>query len=207
VPLRSDKEKREVNKLDTVFSGVGGQGVVVLSDIYCEAAMLDGFDVAKAEVHGMAQRGGSIVAYARIGEKVESPLIETGRADVLVGFEILETARALPMLKGDGDVIVNLKYIPPSLAGLSVKPKKPQELLWVLHEKARVHEVDGAGIAEKLGNPLVVNTVLLGALSALSVVPVKAESFQQAIAGRLKEKYLNITLKAFQLGRETVLKS
>ena len=196
-----------MSKLDTVFSGVGGQGVVVLSDIYCEAAMLDGFDVAKAEVHGMAQRGGSIVAYARIGDKVESPLIETGKADVLVGFEILETARALPMLKRDGDVIVNLKYIPPSSAGLSVKPKKPQELLQVLHEKARVHEVDGAGIAEKLGNPLVVNTVLLGALSALSVIPVKAESFQQAIAGKLKEKYVNINLKAFQLGRETVLKN
>ncbi len=85
--------------LDIVFSGVGGQGVVVLSDIYCEAAILDGFDVAKAEIHGMAQRGGSIVAFTRIGAKVESPLIETGRADVLVGFEILETARALPCSK------------------------------------------------------------------------------------------------------------
>jgi indolepyruvate ferredoxin oxidoreductase beta subunit len=88
-------------KLDVVFSGVGGQGVVVLSDIYCEAAMLEGFDVAKAEIHGMAQRGGSIVAYTRIGEKVESPLIETGKADVIVGFEILETARS-PMLKPAG---------------------------------------------------------------------------------------------------------
>ncbi len=73
-------------KLDVVFSGVGGQGVVVLSDIYCEAAMLDGFDVAKAEVHGMAQRGGSIVAYARIGGKVESPLIETGKSRRDCGF-------------------------------------------------------------------------------------------------------------------------
>ena len=72
--------------LDIVFSGVGGQGVVVLSDIYCEAAMLDGFDVAKAEIHGMAQRGGSIVAYTRIGTKVESPLIETGKADAHRGF-------------------------------------------------------------------------------------------------------------------------
>ena len=100
--------------LDIVFSGVGGQGIVVLSDIYCEAAMLDGFDVAKAEIHGMAQRGGSIVAFTRIGAKVESPLIETGKADVLVGFEILETARALPMLKKNGTVIVNKKYIPPN---------------------------------------------------------------------------------------------
>src|SRR4030065_659060 len=98
--------------LDIVFSGVGGQGVVVLSDIYCEAAMLEGFDVAKAEIHGMAQRGGSIVAFARIGTKVESPLIETGKADAVVGFEILETARALPMLKKNGSGILNIKDIP-----------------------------------------------------------------------------------------------
>jgi indolepyruvate ferredoxin oxidoreductase beta subunit len=76
-----------MKKLDIVFSGVGGQGVVVLSDIYCEAAMLDGFDVAKAEIHGMAQRGGSIVAYTRIGDKVEAPLIETGKLTPLSGLK------------------------------------------------------------------------------------------------------------------------
>jgi indolepyruvate ferredoxin oxidoreductase beta subunit len=192
-------------KLDTIFSGIGGQGVVVLSDIYCEAALLDGFDVAKAEVHGMAQRGGSIVAYARIGDKVESPLIESGKADVLVGFEILETARTLPMLKRNGDVIVNMKYIPPSCVPPGVKFKKAGELMQLLKSKARVHEVDGIGIADKLGNLLVVNTVLLGALSALPENPVKQEAFKQAIAARLKEKYVNLNIKAFQLGRETVL--
>ena len=150
--------------------------------------------------------GGLIVAYARIGDKVESPLIETGKADVLVGFEILETARALPMLKKNGDIVVNMKYIQPSCLG-SVKPKKTAELIEILKTKGKVHEVDGAGIAEKLGNLLVVNTILLGALSALSEVPVKAESFQQAIASRLKEKYINLNLKAFEQGREVVLKS
>jgi len=193
-----------MNRLDTVFSGVGGQGVVVLSDIFCEAAILEGFDVAKAEIHGMAQRGGSIVAYARIAEKVESPLIETGKADVLVGFEVLEAARALPMLRRGGDVIVNMKYIQPCISGSGVKPKKMDELMLILREKAKVHEVDGAGIAEKLGNLLVVNTILLGALSALPEVPVKAESFKQAIAGRLKEKYIDVNLKAFQAGRDSV---
>ena len=193
-----------MNRLDTVFSGVGGQGVVLLSDIFCEAAILEGFDVAKAEIHGMAQRGGSIVAYARIAEKVESPLIETGKADVLVGFEVLEAARALPMLKRSGDVIVNMKYIQPCISGSDVKPKKIDELMQILREKGKVHEVDGAGIAEKLGNLLVVNTILLGALSALPEVPVKAESFKQAIAGRLKEKYINVNLKAFQAGRDSV---
>jgi indolepyruvate ferredoxin oxidoreductase beta subunit len=193
--------------LDIVFSGVGGQGVVVLSDIYCEAAMLDGFDVAKAEIHGMAQRGGSIVAYARIGSKVESPLIETGKADAIVGFEILETTRALPMLKKNGTVIVNMKYIPPNCMVAGAKPKKTQDLMSLLRARALVHEVEGVTIAEKLGNILVVNTVLLGALSALPEIPVKVESFQQAIAGRLKEKYISLNLKAFQLGRDSVLLS
>jgi indolepyruvate ferredoxin oxidoreductase beta subunit len=108
------------------------------------------------------------------------------------------------MLKRNGSVIVNMKYIPPSCVS---KPKKVEELMALLRAKALVHEVDGAGIAEKLGNMLVVNTILLGALSALPEIPVKVESFQQAIAGRLKEKYINLNLKAFQLGRETVLKS
>ena len=194
-------------KWDLVFSGIGGQGVVVLSDIFCEAALLDGFDVAKAEVHGMAQRGGSIVAYARIGEKVESPLIEQGKADVILGFEMLETARVLPMLKAKGSVVMNTKYIPPSctLQG-SANPRKPEELIDLVRKKAfKMHEVDGLGIATKLGNPIVVNTVLLGALSALPENPIKKETLEKAICGRLKEKFHSINLQAFQLGRESVL--
>lgn len=194
-------------KLDMVFSGIGGQGIVVLSDIFCEAALLDGFDVAKAEVHGMAQRGGSIVAYARIGDKVESPLIEHGKADVILGFEILETARVLPMLKKDGTVIANTKYIPPNCAvqGTS-KVKSPDDLVGLIRKKAlKVYEVDGAAIADKVGNPIVVNTVLLGALSALPENPIKKETLEKAICSRLKQKFHSINLKAFQLGRENVL--
>jgi len=193
-------------KLDVIFCGVGGQGVVVLSDIFCEAALLDGFDVAKAEIHGMAQRGGSIVAHARLGEKVQAPLIERGKADVVLGFEVLETARALPMLRDDGTVIVNTKYLPPSTASSwSGQPLSQKKLLGMIRERARfVHEIDAVNIAEKLGNLLVVNTILLGALSALPETPVKRESFEKAIAGRLKEKYVELNLQAFQLGRESV---
>ena len=193
-------------KLDVVFCGVGGQGVVVLSDIFCEAALVDGFDVAKAEIHGMAQRGGSIVAHARLSEKVEAPLIERGKADVVLGFEVLETARALAMLKKNGTVVVNTKYIPPSAStAFSSKRLSEKQLLTIINRKSgKVHEVDGVGIAMKLGNPLVVNTVLLGALSALPETSVRKESFEEAIAGRFKEKYVKVNLQAFQLGRETV---
>jgi indolepyruvate ferredoxin oxidoreductase beta subunit len=193
-------------KFDIVFSGVGGQGIVVISDIFCEAAIIDGFDVAKAEIHGMAQRGGSIIAHARLGEKVQAPLIERGKADVVLGFEVLETARALPMLRNHGTVIVNTKYLPPIIAvACSDKPLSQEKLLEMIRKRAYfVHEIDAVGIAEKLGNLLVVNTILLGALSALPDTPVKKGSFEKAIAGRLKEKYVKLNLQAFQLGRESV---
>lgn len=194
-------------KLDIVFAGVGGQGVVVVSDIFCEAALIDGFDVAKAEIHGMAQRGGAIVAHARIGDKVQAPLIERGKADIVLGFEILETARALPMLKKDGTVIVSTKYLPPSTAAAcSDKALSPEKLMKMIEERAGlVHGINAVSIAEKLGNLLVVNIVLLGALSALPQTPVKKQSFEEAIAAKLKEKYVEMNLKAFQLGRESVI--
>ena len=194
-------------KLDVVFCGVGGQGVVILSDIFCEAALLEGFDVAKAEIHGMAQRGGSIVAHARLGEKVEAPLIERGKADVVLGFELLETARSLPMLKPDGTVVVNTKYLPPNVTVIagSARILTQKKLLDMIRKSAKfVHEIDAVSIAEKLGNLLVVNTVLLGALSALPETPVKKDSFEKAIAGRLKEKYVKLNLRAFQQGCESV---
>ena len=193
-------------KMDMVVSGVGGQGIVVISDIYCEAALLDGFDVAKAEIHGMAQRGGAIVAHVRIGDKVQAPLIERGTADIVLGFEVLETARAIPMLKPKGTVLINTKYIPPNAAFAgSAKPLSREQLLGIIRAKARaVHEIDGIGIATQLGNLLVVNTVLLGALSALPENPVRAESLKKAMASRLKEKHVNLNIKAFQIGRKQV---
>jgi len=132
-------------------------------------------------------------------------LIERGKADVILGFEILETARVLPMLKKDGTVVVNTKYMPPFTFNSASKPLTQEQLLSMIKAKARVvHEVDGVGIATKLGNVLVVNTVLLGALSALPENPVKPDSYKKAVAARLKEKYVDLNLKAFQLGRESV---
>jgi indolepyruvate ferredoxin oxidoreductase beta subunit len=206
MPFQRHKEHRSKMKLDLVFTGIGGQGVVVLSDIFCEAAMLDGLDVAKAEIHGMAQRGGSISAHVRIGDVVVSPLIERGKGDIIVGFEVLETARALPMLKPKGTVIVNTKYIPPtSILQGSANPLQLEKLITLIKKKAqKVHEVDGVAIASKIGNLMVVNTILLGAVSVLPENPVKQESFKQAISSRLKEKYINLNLQAFQAGRESV---
>ena len=144
-----------------VFSGVGGQGIVVASDIFCEAALINGLDVAKAEVHGMAQRGGSIVAHVRVGEKIQAPLIETGTADIILGFEMLEAARVLPMLKENGVIILNTKYIPPSTSASSSTLDHERVLQMIKSRTNNVYEINGINIANKLGNILVVNTVLL----------------------------------------------
>jgi indolepyruvate ferredoxin oxidoreductase beta subunit len=191
--------------LDIVFSGIGGQGIVVASDIYCEAALIDGFDVAKAEVHGMAQRGGSIVAHVRIGKNVQAPLIETGKADIILGFEMLEAARVLPMLKKNGTVIVNTKYIPPSTSTTKSSSLNNEKLLEIIKNQAnKTYEIDGIKVANKLGNILVVNTVLLGALSGISENPIKTESLKKAITTRLKQKHSDLNLKAFKIGRDLV---
>jgi indolepyruvate ferredoxin oxidoreductase beta subunit len=120
--------------LNIVFSGIGGQGIVVASDIFCEAALFDGLDVAKAEVHGMAQRGGSIVAHVRVGDKVQAPLIETGKADIILGFEMLEAARVLPMLSKNGTVILNTKYIPPSTSASSSSDFNHEKILSIIRQ-------------------------------------------------------------------------
>jgi len=191
--------------LNIVFSGIGGQGIVVASDIYCEAAMFEGLDVAKAEVHGMAQRGGSIVAHVKVGENVQSPLIETGKADIILGFEMLEAARVLPMLKKNGTVIMNTKYIQPSTSIGSSSDFNCKKILEIIKDRThKVYQVDGIGIAKKLGNILVVNTILLGALSGIPENPVSKESIEKAIAGRLKEKYVALNLEAFKIGSEHV---
>jgi indolepyruvate ferredoxin oxidoreductase beta subunit len=191
--------------LNIIFSGIGGQGIVVASDIFCEAALIDGWDVAKAEVHGMAQRGGSIVAHVRVGEKVQAPLIETGKADVILGFELLEAARVLPIMKEDGTVIVNTKYIQPSTSAAASADLDAEKILDIIRTRAqKVYAVDGVGIATNLGNILAVNTVLLGALSAIPENLVNLESLEKSISGRLKQKYVELNLKAFKMGRNQV---
>ncbi len=192
--------------LNILFSGIGGQGIVVASDIFCEAALIDGWDVAKAEIHGMAQRGGSIVAHVRVGEKVQAPLIESGKAHIILGFEMLETARVLPMLNNDGTVVVNTKYIPPSTSTVgSAKSFNYEKLLGIIRDNVQtLYEIDGIDIANRLGNTLVVNTILLGVLSALPENPVKETAFEKAIALRIKEKFVNLNLEAFQIGRKQV---
>jgi indolepyruvate ferredoxin oxidoreductase beta subunit len=193
-------------KLDIVFTGIGGQGIISSSDILCEAALIDGFDVTKAETHGMAQRGGRTVTYVRIGDKISSPIIETGTSDIIIGFEILETARVLPMLKPKGTVVVNKKFIPPyTKHSNQTKQITSEKLMTIIREKAfRIYEINGTKIADKIGNTLVANIVILGAFSVIKENLIKKKSLEKAISNKMKKDYIKINLKAFKLGRESL---
>jgi len=180
--------------------GVGGQGTLLASEILSEVLMQAGYDVKKAEVHGMAQRGGSVVSHVRFGKKVYSPIIPEGEVDVLFGFELLETYRYLPLVKKSGTVIVNnLRIAPPSVAlGVKSYPEDIDQKVTALIDT--IHLVDGLQLAEQAGNPRTVNTVLLGAISN-TLEPSHAQ-WVDAIKSLVPARFLDVNLQAFELGRQ-----
>ncbi|MEJ2471954.1 MAG: indolepyruvate oxidoreductase subunit beta [Desulfuromonadales bacterium] len=188
------------NVTNILMAGVGGQGTLLASEILTEVLMQAGYDVKKAEVHGMAQRGGSVVSHVRFGPKVYSPIIPEGEVDVLFGFEVLETYRYLPLVKRSGAVVVNnLRISPPSVA--LGKALYPEQIDRKLKERVdNVHIVDGLSLAEQAGNPRTVNTVLLGALS--NTLEPTQEQWVAAIESLVPERFLDVNRKAFALGRQ-----
>jgi indolepyruvate ferredoxin oxidoreductase beta subunit len=185
---------------NVLMAGVGGQGTLLASEILSEVLMQAGYDVKKAEVHGMAQRGGSVVSHVRFGAKVFSAIIPEGQADILFGFELLETYRYLPLVNPNGTVVVNnLRIAPPSVAlGQRDYPENIAEKL-TKHVK-NVQVVDGLRLAEEAGNPRTVNTVLLGTLS--NNLQPSHEQWISAINSLVPERFLDVNLKAFELGRQ-----
>jgi indolepyruvate ferredoxin oxidoreductase beta subunit len=187
---------------NVIFCGVGGQGILLASEITALAFMKSGFDVKKSEVHGMAQRGGSVVAHLRYGEKVYSPLIEPGTVDIEVAFEMLESVRYLPYLKGESRVIVNTQKILPSSVATGVE-RYPEDVLAELTKRGlSVYPIDAFEIAKSFGEVRAVNMVLVGTLSAL--LPVKDEVFFAVIRERVQKKFLEVNLAAFDNGREII---
>jgi len=180
--------------------GVGGQGILLASEILSETFMLAGFDVKKSEIHGMSQRGGSVVSHVRYGSRVYSPIVPEGEGDILFGFEMLETCRYLPLLKKGAAVIANDLCIPPP-AVLSGKEEYPPELA------ARIESqfpdfllVDGLKLATEAGNPRAANTVLLGAVSKRLDIP--EEYWIQALEKLIPPKAFKVNRKAFLAGRK-----
>lgn len=187
--------------MDTVnilICGVGGQGVLLAGDIIAETAIASGFDAKKSEVHGMAQRGGSVVSHVRFGEKVNSPLIREGEADVILSFEEMETARYLQFLKPDGCLIINKQQVMP----MSVATGQAEYPVGIVEKiKQQVKNVvlcPGMELAEKAGSAKAVNTVLLGALAKkLELAP---DIWQKVISQRVPAKTVELNKKAFESG-------
>ena len=196
-----------VMSLNIVLAGVGGQGTLVAGKLLGTAARKLGLDVKVSEVHGMSQRGGSVITYVRIGSKVYSPIIEAGTADYCLAFEELEGMRWSGLLKKGGTMIINSQKIRP-LPVLMGKAQYPQEIRSVIESaadgKARIIEIDALASALTAGSPRAVNMVMLGALSIFTDIPLDywEESVMEVFAG--KPKLIPINLQAFHFGRDLV---
>lgn len=179
--------------------GVGGQGSLLASKLLGYLLLQEGYDVKVSEVHGMSQRGGSVVTYVRFGEKVYSPIIDRGEADVIISFEQLEAARYLEYLKPEGRIVTNVQMIDPMpvITGAASYPENLIEKMTAMGIK--VDAMDCLSLAQEAGSAKAVNIVLMGRLSRYFDIPV--EKWQQAIRDLVPAKFVDINLKAFDLGR------
>ena len=179
--------------------GVGGQGALLASKTLGQVLLDAGYDVKVSEVHGMSQRGGSVVTYVRYGDKVYSPIVDKGEADYIVSFELLEAARYTEWLKKDGHIVVNTQKIDP-MPVITGAAKYPENLVEKMKgEGFNVDALDCLDLAEQAGTSKAVNIVLMGRLSKYMDFP--EEEWLKAIEKLVKPKFLEVNKKAFALGR------
>lgn len=181
-----------------IITGVGGQGVLLASEIISEAAARAGYDVKKSEIHGMSQRGGSVESHVRFGDKIYSPLVMKGDCHLLLAFEKLEALRMADFVREEGNIIVNDQRINPStvLSGAAKYPENIEEIL-----KGRFKSVvflDALKVAGEAGNIRTVNTVLLGAAS--KVLDIPADIWKDVITRSVPGYAIEVNLKAFNMG-------
>lgn len=185
---------------NVMIVGVGGQGSLLASKLLGKLLLNEGYDVKVSEVHGMSQRGGSVVTYVRFGEKVYSPIIDKGEADFIVSFEQLEAARYLEYLKKDGRIVTNTQQIDP-MPVITGAMQYPENLIGKLQAKGvAVDAMDCLALAEQAGSSKAVNIVLMGRLS--KYFDMSVEKWEKAIEECVPAKFLELNKKAFRLGRE-----
>ncbi len=177
--------------------GVGGQGTLLASRILGNAVISEGYDVKVSEVHGMSQRGGSVVTYVKYGDKVYSPIIDEGEADIILAFELLEAYRALPYLKKGGRIIVNDQKIDP-MPVITGAASYPENIEGKLKDKANTVTVDALSLAKEAGNIKAVNVVLIGVLAKST--DISYDKWVETIKSTVPSKFLDVNLKAFELG-------
>ena len=184
-----------------LLAGVGGQGIILAGEILSLSFIEMGFDVKKSDVHGMAQRGGSVVSHVRVGQRIDSPLIPKGKADVLLAFEALEALRWIDYLGPEGSLIVNRQKIMP-ISVISGRRKYPENIYEKIAQRhPQTCFVDALNLANKTGHVRTVNSVMLGALSFFMGIP--DETIKTVMAQLLPSKTLVfINLRAFEFGRQ-----
>ncbi len=185
--------------MNIMVVGVGGQGTLLTSRIIGKTALDAGYDVKLSEVHGMAQRGGSVVTFVRYGENVSEPVVEEGDVDVLISFERLEALRYAHFLKKDGVIIVNDCRIDPMTVVIGAKTY-PENIIETLKTEHTVYSLDGLTIAKKLGNSKVLNSVILG-LSA-KYIGFSEQEWLDVITKTVPPKTIDINVAAFKAGYE-----
>ena len=184
---------------NVMIVGVGGQGSLLASKLLGRLLLDAGYDVKVSEVHGMSQRGGSVVTYVRYGEQVFSPVIDEGEADFIVSFELLEAARWLPYLKKDGQIVTNIQQIDP-MPVITGAMEYPEDLVEKMKATgAKVDALDCLALAEQAGSAKAVNIVLMGRLSHYFDLP--EEAWMQAMDAIVPAKFLEMNKKAFDLGK------
>lgn len=177
--------------------GVGGQGTLLASRILGNAVIREGYDVKVSEVHGMSQRGGSVVTYVKYGDKVFSPIIDKGEADIILAFERLEAMRALPFLKKDGKIILNDRAIAP-MPVITGAAEYPQNIVEDLSKVTDITAVDALALSLEAGSSKAVNVVLIGVLAKST--DISKDVWLEVIKQTVPEKFLELNLKAFELG-------
>lgn len=187
-----------MNTKSIMIVGVGGQGTLLASRLLGAALLSEGYDVKVSEVHGMSQRGGSVVTYVKYGEKVASPIVQKGQADLILAFEQLEAARWLPFLKTDGTIIANTQQIDPMPVVIGTAEYPSGVLDAVRATGANLTEIDALSLAVKAGSPKAVNVVLIGVMA--SHMDISYAVWENAIRATVPEKFLELNLKAFEYG-------
>lgn len=186
-----------MKNVNIMIVGVGGQGTLLASRILGTAILSGGYDVKVSEVHGMSQRGGSVVTYVKYGEKVYSPIIDKGEADIILAFEQLEALRALPYLKIGGKMIANTQKINP-MPVITGAAQYPEQILETLDAKIDLTALDALAIAKDAGNTKAVNVVLVGVMARNTEIPY--ETWVNAVRACVPAKFLEANLRAFDVG-------
>lgn len=195
--VRSGQLRRRTKDMNIMIVGVGGQGTLLASRILGNVAIKEGYDVKVSEVHGMSQRGGSVVTYVKYGEKVYSPIIDKGEADVILAFEMLEAMRALPFLKKGGKMLANTQKMNP-MPVITGAMQYPENIEEKISGKVNLQAIDALSLAKEAGTIKAVNVVLIGLLA--QNMEIDKNVWIDVIKETVPEKFLDMNIKAFELG-------